>query len=202
MAKSKANSKLKNVEAVRKMLDGSHKTQTKKVFGYTKVKERKKVGDSWKDENGYEWEQKDGYKVRHGKMDEARKYLQSFPNCSKETCTCTTPSRADLKMKKFHGMCLDCVVDMEHEIRIKGGDAWEKYENKKIYENAKSWMKQAEGEVGDILKVVDKAEFVNSDGTMEKWHSDFDKKKFKKKVKKSFKRFEKNFLNKLEENEE
>ena len=36
MSKNKANSKLQNVKAVKQMLDGTHKFQTKKVFGYDK----------------------------------------------------------------------------------------------------------------------------------------------------------------------
>ena len=39
MAKSKANSKLQNVKAIKEMLAGRHKTQSRKTFGFTKKKE-------------------------------------------------------------------------------------------------------------------------------------------------------------------
>ena len=51
---------------------------------------------------------------------ELHQYLNEFPNCPKETCTCGMPKRLDEKMRKIHGMCFDCVVSMEHKIRIEG----------------------------------------------------------------------------------
>ena len=56
------------------------------------------------------WEQRNGYKVKVGKLSKLREELKAFPNCNKETCTTTDPGQADLKMKAIHGMCLNCVV--------------------------------------------------------------------------------------------
>ena len=58
--------KLRNIEAIRKMLDGTHRMQTKKSFGYEKQNVTRNVGDVWTDENGTEWEQKEGYKINGG----------------------------------------------------------------------------------------------------------------------------------------
>ena len=52
MAKSKANSKLQNVKAIKEMLAGKHKTQTRKSFGFTTSAEpTRKVGDEWIETN-------------------------------------------------------------------------------------------------------------------------------------------------------
>lgn len=201
MSKNKANSKLQNVKAVKQMLEGTHKFQTKKVFGYNKAAVKRKVGERWTDENGYTWEQKDGFKIKHGKLDELRTYLQKFPSCPKENCTCGTPSQADLKMKAFHGMCLDCVIDKEHKIRLEGDKAWREYERGKMKDNARSWLKESKKQVGDVISIMEKTEFVNADGSMEKWESDFDPKKFKKNVEKDFKKFEKELLKNFEDGE-
>ena len=183
------------------MLDGTHKFQTKKVFGYDKKAIKRKVGDKWTDDNGYTWEQKDGFKIKHGKLDELRNYLQSFPSCPNEICTCSKPSQADLKMKSFHGMCLDCVVDMEHKIRLKGSEAWKRYERGKMKENAESWLRESKKQVDDVISIMEKTEFANADGSMEKWGSDFDPTKFKKNVEKDFKKFEDQLLKNFDDGE-
>ena len=84
--------KLKNVKAVSEMIAGTHKSQTKKTIGFSEVKSfiKREVGETWVDEDGNSWEQKKGYKVKLGKLSELRNDLNSFPNCDKEVCTCTT----------------------------------------------------------------------------------------------------------------
>lgn len=198
MAKSKANSKLQNVKAVKQMLDGTHKFQTKTSVGYNKGAEHRKVGDIWFDEQGYKWEQKNGFKVKHGKMDTLRKYLVTFPNCKKGCESHLSPSQADLKMKKIHGMCLDCVIDMEHKIKLKGFEAWQEYEQQKIYENASAWMRSAEKDKDDVLRALEKTEFVNKDGSIEKWNGDTNKEDIKKQIEEGFEKFKTNFLSKFE----
>ena len=67
--------KLKNVKAVKEMVAGTHKSQTKTTvgFGETKTVVKREVGDRWTDDNGNVWEQKKGYKVKLGKLSELRK---------------------------------------------------------------------------------------------------------------------------------
>lgn len=198
MTKSKANSKLQNVKAVKQMLDGTHKFQTKSSVGYEKSVEQRQIGDTWVDEQGYKWEQKNGFKVKHGKMDALRKYLTTFPNCKKGCESHLKPSRTDLKMKRIHGMCLDCVIDMEHKIRLKGPEAWKKYEKQKIYENAIAWMQSAEKDKDGVLRELEKTEFVNKDGSIEKWNGDANKEEMKKKIEEGFDKFKTDFLSKFE----
>ena len=52
--------KLKNVKAVREMIAGTHKSQTKTnvSFGETKTFIKRKVGEQWTDDDGTLWEQK------------------------------------------------------------------------------------------------------------------------------------------------
>ena len=80
--------KLKNVKAVREMIAGTHKTQTKTnvSFGEKKTFVKREVGDRWTDDDGTLWEQKKGYKVKLGKLSELRQNLNKFPNCKKEIC--------------------------------------------------------------------------------------------------------------------
>ena len=80
-----------------------------------------------------------GYKVKVGKLSKLRTELREFPNCNKESgsCTCTEPGTADLKMKAIHGMCLNCVVEMDHKLKLEG--KYEEYEKKKLLANALKW---------------------------------------------------------------
>jgi|TARA_B100000085_G_scaffold282324_1_gene310631 hypothetical protein len=188
-------SKLKNIKAVKEMLTGEHKTQTKKTISFNgKVVERKEVGETWTDDKGQKWEQRKGYKVKVGKLSKLREELKSFPNCNKETCTCIEPGQADLKMKAIHGMCLNCVVEMEHNLKMSG--EYEEYERKKLLANAEAWLKQAELEK-EVLKTTLKASFVNEDGSIEEWAEGMSEKELEEKIDKDFETFRKNFIGKL-----
>ena len=194
--------KLQNIKAIKQMLDGTHKFQTKQQVGYTApAKEKREVGETWTETDpitGVQrtYVQREGYRSTVGKFDEVRKALHSFAKCPKETCTCTQPGQADKKMKAIHGMCLDCVVDMEHELKMSG--KFEEYAQEKINENIKSFFKQTDAEV-EILKqeIGNQIEFVNSDGSMEKWdHTAKDA--FLKKMAKDYKRIKKSYFKKYD----
>ena len=189
------SNKLKNVKAVKEMLGGEHKTQTKKTVSFAdKVIERREVGETWTDDKGQKWEQRKGYKVKVGKLSKLREELKSFPNCNKETCTCIEPGQADLKMKAIHGMCLNCVVEMEHKLKLNG--EYDEYERKKMLANAEAWLKQAELEK-EVLKTTLKASFVNEDGSIEEWAEGMSEKELEEKIDKDFETFRKNFIGKL-----
>ena len=189
------SNKLKNVKAVKEMLDGEHKTQTKKTVSFAdKVIERREVGETWTDDKGQKWEQRNGYKVKVGKLSKLREELKSFPNCNKETCTCIEPGQADLKMKAIHGMCLNCVVEMEHKLKLNG--EYKEYERKKMLANAEAWLKQAELEK-EVLKTTLKASFVNEDGSIEKWKEGMTEDELMEKIDKEFETFRENFIGKL-----
>ena len=130
--------KLQNIKAVKEMIAGTHKFQTKKTIGFSDAKQkaeknkRRKIGDVWEEKIGntiYRIEQCNGFRVKkpaNSVADEVRKHLNSYPNCQKETCTCSIPNHLDKKMQIIHGMCYDCVIDMEHELRKHG--KYEEYE--------------------------------------------------------------------------
>ena len=189
--------KLKNVKAVKEMVAGTHKSQTKTnvSFGEKKTFVKREVGDRWTDDDGTLWEQKKGYKVKLGKLSELRQNLNKFPNCKKEICTCTNPKRNDIKMKTIHGMCFDCVIEMEHKLKIEG--KYEEYEREKILANMKSWLKGAEVEK-EALKTALKAKFVNEDGSIEEWN-EMSWDEVEKKIDNEFRLFKENYLKKWEE---
>jgi len=191
--------KLQNIKAVKEMIAGSHRTQTKNTVAFGEEKEfvKREVGDQWTDDEGNIWEQKKGYKIKLGKLSELRNEINTFPKCSKEVCTCTNPNRNDLKMKSIHGMCFDCVIDMEHKLKIEG--KYEDYEREKLLGNGKAWLKQAELEK-EALKVAIKARYINEDGSIEEWDGTTWE-EMEEKIENEFRMFKENFIQKLENKE-
>jgi len=193
--------KIDNIQDVKELLKGEHASQTAIQVGYsgeTEEKITRKIGEKWFDADGNEWEQKEGYSIKLGKewQQELHQYLNAFPNCQKETCTCTMPKRIDEKMRMLHGMCLDCVTAMEHKIRLEG--RWDEYEKSKLKENALSWLTEAEKDKNIIAEELSKAEFVNSFGDVEKWDANKTKEELLQKIEDEFQKFREDFIQKLE----
>jgi|TARA_B100000900_G_scaffold115813_1_gene97387 hypothetical protein len=187
-------SKLKNIKAVKQMLEGKHKTQTKKTVSFDKKEfVKREVGDVWTDDKGQKWIQKKGYKVKLGKLHKLREDVKKFPNCKKGCKSHLNPGQADLKMKSIHGMCLNCVVEMEHELKMKG--EYEEYEKKKMLANAEAWLKKAEFEK-DILKSSIETQFINEDGSIEKWGG-LNKDEVIDRIEQGFEKFKTEYIGKL-----
>lgn len=181
-----SSSKLKNVEAINRMLRGEHKTQTRKVFGYTNVEKNReraairKPGDVWTetDSNGntYIWEQHEGFKSKRSPNSdmfmEVRHDLRQFKNCPKETCTCVNPSHLDKKFRITHGMCFDCVTEEETRMKISG--EFDAYAAERVYENVKAFFKDRDAELDEMKRLLkDDLHIVTSEhGDIETWQTD------------------------------
>jgi hypothetical protein len=164
--------KLQNIRAITQMLSGTHKSQTKTTVGYTSKEDERKVGEIWIDEKGVEWEQKEGYKISSSKiLDAVRNVLKTYmmpkvcPKCSNEI----KDNKYNRKMWNIHRTCFDCVIEMEHEHKING--TFDEYARNLMRPNIESWLKDAKSEIEGIKSLLTKAEFVNGDGTVEKWES-------------------------------
>jgi hypothetical protein len=194
--------KIDGVDDIKKLLHGEHSEQQRVTVGFIpdteKQTESRNIGDRWFDADGNEWEQKEGYTVKLGKewQQELQTYLKSFPNCRKETCTCSMPKRLDEKMRRIHGMCFDCVIDMEHKIRLQG--KWDEYEKMKIKENALAWLKEAEKDKDAIAEELSKLDFANEFGDSEKWTVNISKEDLLKKIEAEFEEFKRDFIDKLD----
>ena len=198
--------KLQNIKAIKEMIAGTHRTQTKNNVGMYMgdVHKKRTVGEKWEETvNGtvYEIEQKDGFRVKKPKNSiatQVRDFLNSFPNCKKD-CKCTNPTHLDKKMRILHGMCFNCVVEMEHELRKQG--KFEEYERNRMKANAKGWLKRAEDDVKILKEAYTQSSKVvqNSKGDVETWHAKMTPEEFEETVEKQFKEFKENFLKNVEE---
>lgn len=202
-------SKLQNVKAIQQMLDGNHRTQTNKSFSFNtnKKHEKHEVGDTWeevdpKTGDTYTWEQKEGYRVRHGKLDAVRNALKELkmpsvcPNCNKAM----KDNRYNQKMWLIHKMCFDCVIDMEAKLRYEG--KFEEYAKNIMRNNAEAWFKDADREVEIIKEALMKEslEYANADGKLEKWDQT-DRDKWLQKIDEDYVKFKQDLLTSLSSKE-
>ena len=177
------SSKLQNIKAVKQMIAGVHKSQTRTTVGYTGKPKEKNVLETFEDgkpkiwieadAKGMEWkiEQHDGFRSKKpaNSVRDMIKDLLTAP----EQCPCcgskmkgVDEERLNLKMWFIHKKCF---VKEETLIRSKGPDAWQEYSRKKMLANAEGWLKDADKEV-EVLRESMKLQFVQgADGKMENW---------------------------------
>lgn len=149
-------------------------------IGFSDIKEniKREVGDIWEDKDGNVWEQKEFGKVKQSKltntMSEIRNYLQKISTCKAKDCDIKGQySRADKKIISKTGYCAGCVA--KRELKIKQDGLWGAYNEYKVYSNMAAYgteilekWNQALSEVSNIH------EYINDDGSVEKWSSNDD----------------------------
>lgn len=210
-------SKLKNIKALNQMLEGSHRTQTRKSFGFSDVgstaekNKKREIGEIWEEQdiNGSTiyWEQKQGFRVKSSvhplvkqEMDKIQEYLRSFPNCQKEVCTCITPTSLDHKFRKMVGMCEDCLISMETKLKIQG--KFNEYALDKMKANAESFFKQADKEVELLKEAMKDLSFVNNEhGDLETWKDDGALQNYLEKIDENYIDFKNKTMGKFNANE-
>jgi len=113
-----------DVNRIRNIVKGKHDERTTIGIGYKKKKEHShKEGETW-EENGKVWTIKDGVKTNQTQLDKIKK-LNQLPLFCPQCGNLTYPNR-DNKIYKIHKKCLECVIDMEHE--LKKNNLWGEYE--------------------------------------------------------------------------
>lgn len=160
-----------NIEIVRDYLNGDRPVL---VFGYTGDKNKhRSEGETWSDNNGVEWQRKDGKNVRLTKSqaDTIRDAI------GKQTCKCGLEIKWGNKFDRLFfaktGMCQDCLIDYETRLRIAG--VYPIYEKYKVLSNQLGFLEDIKAkllETIDYFKTSDgNIELLcNSEGFMEKFH--------------------------------
>ena len=164
--------KRKDVERMRNLIKGKSDESAETQVGYTSKKVSYKEGDIW-EENGKKWIIKDGIKQTYTKLDKIKKeaILPLFcPNCGS-----LMKKRLDAKMYKIHKTCFDCVVEMEHKLRIEG--KYEEYERNIIANNAESYLDDLEQY---LLEAINESntQYISERGEIERWKGGIDKDEF------------------------
>jgi len=177
--------KRKDVERMRNLIKGKTGESAELQVGYKAKKEDHKEGDIW-EEGNKKWIIKDGIKQTYTKLDKVRKeaILPLFcPNCGS-----LMKKRNDAKMYKIHKKCFDCVVEMEHKLRIEG--EYKKYEKNIIANNAKNYVDDLEKYLLEAINESNTS-YVSERGEVERWKGGIDKKEFTSKMEENLKSFRK-----------
>lgn len=199
-------SSLKNYDVIGKMLSGTHRTQTKTIVGVPEKKEiiTREIGDKWEEilPNGtiIEWEQKKGYRVKRPKNLESLlnirnslyNYEQCYENCEKRKTKKYT--KYDKETCTIHKMCLDCLSRYETLLKING--EFEEYERLKKIQSLQDFFNEAEKEKEIIKESLRTIEYINEDGSREKWNIE-NKKAFLEKIDDDFDKLKQSLLDPL-----
>jgi ribosomal protein S14 len=172
------------VQRMRNLVSGNYQDKTKISTGFTKSKTKHKEGDVW-EESGKTWTIENGIKQTINKLDEARKAIRIPLECPK----CGDPRMthpAYKKMYKKFGMCFNCVVKFERDLKNAG--KYDEYISKINKASSESWIKHMTEEYQDWLDSRDSNSYVTEAGDIENWEggktketlqSEFEKQKIK-----------------------
>lgn len=170
------------VQRMRNIITGNTGDKTRVQSGYEIQESDHTEGDIW-EESGKAWTIKNGIKQTITKLDKIKKLVVLpiiCPNCEKPMKVTET----NKKMYSIHGMCLNCVVDMETKIKIKGD--WQEYESKIMNANKDASLEDFEKAVEEWMKENDT--YVTEAGHVEDW-SKVDKSKIYAKIKENIDKF-------------
>lgn len=126
---------------------------------------KRKEGDIW-EENGKTWTIKNGLKQTMTRLDSIKKSILLpivCPNCSKAMAN----DFLNKKMWPIHKMCFDCVIGMETELKRTG--KFEEYQRNMIMGGVKTYIKELEDMLLEILMDTGKESFVTEAGDVEEW---------------------------------
>lgn len=154
----------RDIQRMRNIISGNTANGTRIQAGYSKEQVKHVEGDIW-EENGKTWTIHNGIKQTVTKHD-ALKSMVEFPL----TCSCCSKAMKDIplnrKMYSIHSKCFDCVVEMEHKLRIEG--KYEAYEKQMLNNNKNATIDDAE-QMFDEYFNSKKDTYVTEAGDIEKW---------------------------------
>jgi len=113
----------KNLQRVQDMLDGTYNGKIQS--GYDgEVLQNRNVGDKWVDDDGMEWEQKKGYKIKLTRTGNVGIFTYQCSDCKKGCIT-----SYDKDTHKRMGRCYYCQIDFEAILKSKrigdNGNKWQ-----------------------------------------------------------------------------
>ena len=175
------SNKLQNVKAIKQMLAGEHRTQTRKSIYTGKTNTSKsEVIESFEDGKPKVWietdakgfrtkvTQHDGFTTRQPensilkKVQEALTVPEKCPSCGKNMRD--HEKRLNFKFYFKRGKCFDCVIKEERNIKQQGEEAWKQYQKEIMLSNAEAWFKDTDKEVEIVKQQVKETTWENADG--------------------------------------
>ena len=163
------------------------------TVGYDKTTHKHEIGETWED-GEYIKTQHDGWVETRSKNSDVftdiRKYLEDKSKCSRgESCLKIKNKEkigpSDKKIIKKTGYCSACLADFELQVKKDGlFDEYQEYRNRRnelayflvVADQMKQGLESFSGEL----------QFVNEDGSIDKWSLDKDPTEFKKEMQEDY----------------
>ena len=139
----------KNLAKVQSMLDGTYGGKIQS--GYSPTEEVRKVGDKWTDSEGYEWEQKEGFRVKKSVMPAVGMFNHQCKDCGKN-CSPKMAKPWDRDVFKADGRCYHCQMNFELDLEFDSKLRWFAYRRLKDLRNMEAIEKDMEQWVEDITR--------------------------------------------------
>jgi len=164
----------------RKLVDmintGEYQKDTQISLSDVKEQTKRNVGDVW-EENGVIWEQKEYGKVKQSKasseLAKVRQFVQQLSECKSQTCSKKKYGPTDKQLIKKTGFCSECLSEKEAIIQNDG--LWEAYNEYKVYSNMAAYGTDVLQKWNEALyEITNIHEYINDDGSVEKWASNED----------------------------
>ena len=102
----------KNIKKIQNMLLGKDERKIQVGVGDQEIEPTRKVGDKWTDSDGDRWEQKDGFKVKLGKLPGVGLFRHQCKSCEKN-CV----QQRDIDTFKRMGRCFHCQINFEVDLK-------------------------------------------------------------------------------------
>lgn len=157
--------KERDIQRMRNIIKKDYTAKTITQVGYSKSNEDHVEGDIW-EENGKQWTIKNGIKQTVTRFDELKRSVNLplvCPNCKKFMSI----SHANKKMWSIHKMCLNCVIDMEAELKKQG--LYQEYQRSMTINGVKEHIKELEDALLDLSLNGGDEQFVTEAGDIEIW---------------------------------
>ena len=157
--------KQRDVQRMRNLITKKFGDKTVTQSGYVKKLIEYKEGDIW-EEDGKNWTIKNGLKQNITRFDELKKSISLpliCPKCSKHMAN----HPFNKKMWPIHGMCFDCVIVMETELKRDG--KWDEYQRNITKDSTRTLIKEMESILLDVMLNDNKESFITEAGDIEEW---------------------------------
>lgn len=152
----------KDIQRARNILTGNYGNSTQVLVGYEQSGREHKEGDVWQ-QDGKTWTIEDGIKVSVSKLSRAR-YLSKIPLvCPK--CGKPLGGKLDTKFYPLYGMCYDCVVRFEDDLKRAG--LYKAYEQQVVRGNIESFVEELKDRLNQYSTAT--VETVAENGDVESW---------------------------------
>lgn len=160
---------MSNIDKIRDYLNG---TKNSIKIGYVPALEDrdKKEGDTWVDDSGNAWVIKNGVRVKQPKPAKII-HRKICKECGSDIRFSKT-YYLDIDTWNATSLCYECFFKNETKMKVKG--TWDEFNNKRELRRRRSIIKEHITKFEEALQwCKDKKdkpiEFINSDGTIEKW---------------------------------